>query len=736
MVHDFRLNPASRLSGRVIARADGSAVAGADVAVVPQGQGRNSRTTTGEDGRFLFDLPSGSYDVVARRGPLTGNAGAPVVLALAQSRSDLEIVLGRGRRVEGTVVADGVPVGDATVIASTEPPGVSRTDGAGHFSFVGLPAAALVVSASSPRGIGRARVEATAADVQDVRVALSAEGAVTGVVLDRERRPAANARIVATTGTGQDGRNTIGYSDEQGRFRIERLPPGALSLAVTHEAGIGELDAGMLAAGALQQVEIVLAAGSSVAGTVRLEDGRPAPGAQVFALAEMLGRFMGRWPQPVSATRAGPDGRYRIDGVPPGEVLLRALSVGDDPLTGMGNRRLRRDLVPLVLRSAERREGVDLIVLRSDLVIRGRVLDTEGRPVAGAVSSAWPDGAGSSGREAPVLSQEDGAFSIDGLAPGPYSIEVSHADLSTARLEHVAAGASGVEVRLARPGALAGVVVGAAGPATQYTIVARVVLGPSPTEHELRDSWSRASFKAQVTQPDGTFTFPSVPPGTYEIDAYLPDRRVATLAALTIAPGERKTGVRLVAQSGVAIRGRVVDYRTGQPVVGARAEGRGTALGQLTATTDGAGMFLLEGLPAGRMVDFAVVGPRAGYLTDCQHRLMPAKGAVEIGDVPLFPGPTQKLTVLGAAATGLWFHSQEGHPTVYSVMPGSPSEAAGARIGEPVLAVDDTDVRALSSSVVEGLVATGGRSVRLTVQAPAGPRVVHVPRPEPGSAGP
>jgi RNA polymerase sigma factor (sigma-70 family) len=737
MVHDFRLNPGSRLAGRVIARPDGSAVAGADVAAVPQGRGRNSRTTTGEDGRFVIaDLAPGSYDVTARRGPLTGSLGAPVVLALAQSRSDLEVVIDRGRTVEGTVVADGVPVGGATVMASVDPPGVTRTDGEGRFSFVGLPSAALIVTASAPRGLGRARADATAADVRGLRVALSADAAVAGVVLDRDRRPAPNARVVATTGTGQDGRNTIGYSDQQGRFRIERLPPGPLSLAVTHEAGIGELDAGVLAAGALQQVEIVLAAGASVTGTVRREDGRPAPGAPVFALAEMLGRFMGRWPQPASATRAGPDGRYRIDGVPAGEVLLRALNAGDDPITGMGNRQLRRDLVPLVLRAGERREGVDLIVLRSDLVIRGRVLDTEGGPVTGAVLTAWPDGSYSSGREAPVLSQEDGAFAIDGLGPGRYSIEVSHADHSTARLEHIAAGASGVELRLARPGALAGVVTGPEGPASQYTIVARPVLGPSPTEHDLRDSWSRASFKAPVARPDGAFTFPSVPPGTYEITAYLADRRVASLAPLTIAPGERKTGVRLVAQPGVTIRGRVVDYRTGEPVVGARAEGRGTAYGQLTATTDGAGRFVLEGLAAGRLVDFAVVGPGAGYLTDCQHRLMPAKGTVDIGDVPLFPGPTQKLTVLGAAATGLWFHSQEGHPTVYSIMPGSPSDLAGARIGDPVLAVDDTDVRRLSSSVVEGLVATGGRTVRLTLQSPAGPRVVSVPRPEPGAASP
>ena len=114
---------------------------------------------------------------------------------------------------------------------------------------------------------------------------------------------------------------------------------------------------------------------------------------------------------------------------------------------------------------------------------------------------------------------------------------------------------------------------------------------------------------------------------------------------------------------------------------------------------------------------------------------MPAKGGVvEIGDVPLFPGPLQKLVLQGTAVTGLWFHSQEGRPTIYSVMPGSAGATAGARNGELVLAVDDTDVTKLSSSVVEGLVSTGGRTVKLTVLTAGQPRIIQVPRIESGSA--
>jgi S1-C subfamily serine protease len=134
------------------------------------------------------------------------------------------------------------------------------------------------------------------------------------------------------------------------------------------------------------------------------------------------------------------------------------------------------------------------------------------------------------------------------------------------------------------------------------------------------------------------------------------------------------------------------------------------------------------------VADFAVVGPRGEYLTACEHRSIPVKGGpVDIGEVRLFPGPAQKLTIAGQAATGLWFHGQDGRPTVHAVKPGSTAAAAGARPGDLVLAVEDVDVRRLSSSVVEGLVATGGRTVNLTVQSGGGVRTLAIARIEPES---
>jgi hypothetical protein len=326
---------------------------------------------------------------------------------------------------------------------------------------------------------------------------------------------------------------------------------------------------------------------------------------------------------------------------------------------------------------------------------------------------------------------------IDGLSAGPHTILAVHPDYSDGRRDAIAAGSSGIEVELKGPGALAGVVLAdGARPASEYVLVGRPVLGSSPAEHELRRAWNSAPLLARVSQADGAFSFARVEPGTYDLTAYLPDKRSATLRAVSVAPGEHKRGLRLAAGRSATIRGRAIDYQTGRPIAGARAEGRGTAYRQLTATADRNGVFTLEGLPVGGMVDFAVIPPRNDYLSDCQHRLIPeGGGTIDIGDVPMFPGSNQALGMRAQIATGLWFHSQEGRPAVYSVAPGSTAERAGVRAGDFVIAVNDKDVRQQSSSVAEGLLATGGQSIKLTLLYGAGRRTVQVDRADPG-AGP
>jgi hypothetical protein len=749
MVRDFRLHPASGIRGRVLARADGVPLPGAEVSLVDlqsMDMRMVTRTTLADDtGAFSFaGLDPSSYRLIAHAGVYVGQHPAPVVVGLAQE-TVVDIRLDRGRRVQGTVQAKGgaplrdvalmVPFGPVEFLASRQPGVRARSDGQGRFQLDGLPPGRVDLLATAPTGRARTTVDLTTADRDGLVLTIDPDGVVMGTVIDERRRPIAGARVAAATGARRGPWSPPALSDDSGRFRIEGLTPGPLSVAASHASGVAELSPGNLEPGVPRVLEVILDGGAFVSGTVRRPDGRPAPGSQVFAFAG--GWVQSPWGQPTGAAEtAAADGSYRVGPLPAGELIVRVTSPGDDPFAGLNSRHARPDRIALVLRGGERKRGVDLVVLDNDLTVTGRVLDSDGQAVGGAVLNAVPDGTGTAVPQGRTLSQADGQFLIEGLSAGPHTIAVAHPDYPPARREHVAAGSSGLQLRLERAGALAGVVTGPDGrPVSDYVIIGRPVLTPDASEHERRTSWRTPPLQVGVmSQPDGAFSFSSVPPGTYELDAYLPDRSVASAPPVRLAAGERRTGLRLIARPSATIRGRAIDFRTGRPVVGIRAQGRGTASGQLSAAGDAHGRFALSGLPAGKTVELAIAAEGGDYITDCQHRETPAAGGtVDIGDVPLFPGPAQKLTIAGAAATGLWFHSFEGRPTVYSVMPGSPAAAAGARPGELVLAVDGSDVRALSSSVVEGLVATGGSTVELKVQAASGPRVLAVPRQEPGS---
>jgi hypothetical protein len=751
LVRDFRLNPASRITGRVVSRPGGAPLPHAEISVVDTQSLELAMVTrtvqADDDGAFVIaGLDPSSYRLIAHAGPFVGQHPRPLILGLAQSLA-VEVVLDRGRTVAGTVhAADGSAAPDVDVFVpfgpreymSTSQPGVrARTDQHGRFRLEGLPPLGLDITAVGPAGEAREALDLASGDRTDVVLQLTPTATVAGVVLDRQRRPVAEARVSAITSepARRAYRDLSAVTDATGQFRITGGRPGALTVTARHDIGTAQLAAGTLAPGATMHVELVLGDGASVAGTVRRHDGTPARGAQVFA-------FAGGWspqagPQPSAATRAADDGSFRLPRLPPGEVIVRAGNPGDDPFAGVGSQTTRPDRVSLVLGADEQRTGVDLVVMRNDLALRGRIVDEQRRPVAGATVNAIPGGSGAAA-QVRTLSQEDGRFALEGLGTGPHTLVVAHPDFPELARVGLSAGGDPIDIVLPSGASLAGVVLDRSGrPAPDFEVVARPLPGPQPTEGELRASWMGPRARAAVlAQADGTFalTVPEVPGVRYQLVAYLPDRSAASVPPVTLASGQPITGLRLQARPAATIRGRAVDHRTGAPIAGARVAGRGMAAGVLAGSgdADDAGRFALPGLPANQPVEFAVIGPGGAYLTDCQHRTAPdAGGTLDIGDVPLFAGPAEQLTLNGQFATGLWFHSQDGRPTVHAVRAGSPAAAAGVRPGELVLKVGDTDVRALSSSVVEGLVATAHGSVRLTVQSmtAGAPRTLEVPRP-------
>jgi hypothetical protein len=137
-------------------------------------------------------------------------------------------------------------------------------------------------------------------------------------------------------------------------------------------------------------------------------------------------------------------GRFVIENVPPG-----AGSVGIEPSSpDWEENDPRRDdclehgRVRVVLASGKREEVAVQIV--RPLSISGRVLDAEGKPLAGVDVELKPQGHEDSGWDS-VETGEDGTYRFVGLCPGPYRVTVRE---SLSR--DVAAGSTGVEFRLLR----------------------------------------------------------------------------------------------------------------------------------------------------------------------------------------------------------------------------------------------------------------------------------------------
>ena len=154
-------------------------------------------------------------------------------------------------------------------------------------------------------------------------------------------------------------------------------------------------------------VELRLRKGASIAGVVRTEDGKPAPGVRVTALGRELRILIDV--QDVTAA----DGSYRFTGLPAGSITASArrgipvsLGTNDEP-----------HQKTVVLGEGEDKGGVDLVIGPAGLVIRGTTQSPDGKPVSGAIVTAAPERSGRAfrgqGRDLKAYSNLDGQWTLE-----------------------------------------------------------------------------------------------------------------------------------------------------------------------------------------------------------------------------------------------------------------------------------------------------------------------------------
>lgn len=378
------------------------------------------------------------------------------------------------------------------------------------------------------------------------------------------RRPVGPAQPPAAV-TGPDG-----------RFAVEDLRADEPVGLTFNRSGYVQGRENGLTLPRVEPLQVTLQPASKIIGQVVGPDKKPIAGAEVSLTRSQsggIGNEMFKMIVRDSAT-AGDDGRFVFDNVSPGTISLsaEAPSWREAKIDGID--------VP----QGKDVEGIE-ILLKPGATVSGRVLSPDGRPVIGArvgLVTDEPEPMGLGG----TTSDGDGAYRLEGLTPGRFSLEATSEDYVRATKEIEArAGANKLDLQFEGGQQVSGSVTDTSGTPlggawVQLAAAGRDWGGPETT-----------------TKPDGTFKVEGVGDGDYKINASR-EGFASTFGAQDVhVEGKPVAGLRVQLGVGGRITGTIsgVDpAKLTQVDVRAFGEGPGAS-----SAVDRRGTYKLENLQPG-----------------------------------------------------------------------------------------------------------------------------------------
>lgn len=700
----------------------GAGVRDARVFIAGSGLWPARAENTGEDGTVrLVRVPSGVYELRAQQGSRVAEPVAPLMLDPGETR-DVSLVLTEGASIEGRVIdaRTGAAIADARVIVAEDAlsaaPRALLSEHDGAFRLGGLLRRTHVVSARAAGYVPRVGDSVLPGSGQAVSVALDREVLVRGRVVDGRGAPIANAQVEIAT-IDLDGRPTFlnatarafreqlferqqrgpaplrpggelgvtsgpvphiptdptaarpvetqgegGFvTDEQGRFSVGEIPPGAVRVTAMHPAYVrGETELRAARAGDTLEFEVVLHAGGVIDG--RLLDERGYPIAQ-----QMIEVRVERDPF-VRRVFSGRDGTFRVPAV------LGRTSV----VAVVGGRPAARAEVDVV---DEQEARVTLTLDRETRRIRGRVVDRSGYPVAGA--ELLLAGGGHSTR---AISGNDGTFDTLLAGRGGFSLEARHPRFAPRMSTHASA-ADELRVSL-EPGATV----------TVHVDARSCARGEVDVSLE-----TTCGVLHRAARPDSDTRFEQVCPGRVVANASAEGCIRASSAAAIARGGASVELSRVELLAGGGAEGEVVDGR-GELVAGVSivlADNAETVL----ARADRQGHFRADNVPEGDQRVVAV-HPVLGRSDAASVRVL--RGTIARGLRLRFTRALEGASV-EASARWLAVASRAGRLVVERVDVGSAGYRAGLRAGDALLSINGQAVSDAASA--ERRVASGEECV-------------------------
>ncbi len=436
---EFRLEPAGRISGRIVAAGDGP-ISGLRVRAVTFPQGYDlggtlgfAMATSDADGRY--EIPaiaagrlSLSLDFRSRPDlPYRGLPPANQVVEAGQTTT-LEIPLKRAVRLEGVIRERGTGLPISGV--SPEIPDLAIrvggnssvvTDANGRFLgyIEGQQPYAFLYSTPKPFYIpeGRDQLQLLPAGATEFKlppIELVRGAALGGSVVDEAGKYVAGALVRGSWGGGRTILQSVAVrTDSSGHFLLEGLDPLADLRLEAESAGRSSGPPSTARAGPGKEVKLVLSPSNNVvlSGRVLDSSGKPVEGAEVRLRSQTRSSDGHAWrTDPMSianghALHTDKDGRFTTEsGMPAGREY-------EATITASGARPGRTGWLKV-----DRGQTVAFADLTLDRirVVEGLVHDREGKPVSGAVVFQSGDGP----MRTRALSDAQGRFRLSGVIAG------------------------------------------------------------------------------------------------------------------------------------------------------------------------------------------------------------------------------------------------------------------------------------------------------------------------------
>ncbi len=439
----FSLVPGVKVSGTVVDN-EGKPVANAKLiahdnsALFGVENPKKDGVSSNKDGKFeLPAVPSGAMRLHASHDDFAPSS-TEIIHVGDTPLSDIEVVMSEGGIISGSVVSlsgDKVAWATVRIVAGGDTPSrsVNRqliADENGKFSASGLPLEELLLQASSEEASSKAIDIDLLAKTKEsnLKVTLDVEGTISGVVVDEEGQPIAEAQVQATADfwKGADlKRMTVNGSsfattNGDGEFHFRGLSDSMFQLRASRSLGeaSARLQTPTKAKTGDTNIRITIASPGSITGTIQTSDGT-APEIAVVSIRN-------------AASASVIEGKFSLADIPAGKYEL----------TIKGPSFATKHVGNILVTTSETTE-LETIVVEKGRVVRGQVVDSSGSAVSGAkvvlsgriisdgknlTPQSLGDSVAGQGELRQAISDDNGKFALAGLGSKQWFVVADHPD--------------------------------------------------------------------------------------------------------------------------------------------------------------------------------------------------------------------------------------------------------------------------------------------------------------------